>query len=381
MSGQLNGLQIEKKSLPRTVAVNFWAVLMLGACASTADLPQASMASCTTATCVLATITPGQWMAAEANPVVVNFEKVGSDGVVSDYAFTSTSWKNPKDQTLVFEAGKPYVLKFYNKFSKYNNTAGGDSEHYFTSPEFYRSIVIQKIVTPSATYKAPLLNDFELNAPAHNSNIDTEGAIYFVPVKTGIFTAVCKAGKHSDETKRAGMYATMQIAGKGLQNINFEVPADFPAALGDANHPFKSIDYASNDKDTRYWKSVVLKGSSNGIAASSVVLNIPGGPTSSKGSVMRFTKEGQDFGGVLLTSDFFKTMSLRKIHDKHAQIKPYFLESIEFAPGPSTTNPVNASKPGTGEVDLFMAPTVKGNYQFQLLRNASKVAIGSLQVS
>jgi hypothetical protein len=107
------------------------------------------------------------------------------------------------------------------------DTAGGDSEHYFTSPEFYRSIVIQKIVTPSATYKAPLLNDFELNAPAHNSNIDTEGAIYFVPVKTGIFTAVCKAGKHSDETKRAGMYATMQIAGKGLQNINLLFGEEF----------------------------------------------------------------------------------------------------------------------------------------------------------
>jgi len=332
---------------------------------SSRSLQQASNEHCRTAACYLGSISEAQWSMAAAKPTTVVFDKVDNSGAASDYAYLSKDWADPANKTLVFEAGKPYVLKFINRFSALNNTAGGDGEHYFTSPEFYSSIVVHKIVTPSATYRAPLLNDFELNAPAHNSNRDTEAEIYFVPVKSGVYTVLCKEGKHSDKSKGSGMFATLQIKGSAQRELNFEWPSDYPAALGDPKHPLKGISYASSSKQSDFWHQVELKSGEGGVAMSPLALRGNSAQAGFMGSVVRFTKAQGSAQPVTLKTEFFKTMALRKIHDKHAQIKPYMLTSIEFAAGASEANPVNATKPGTGEVDLFMVPTVQGNFDFR----------------
>lgn len=326
---------------------------------------------CATASCYLSTISEAQWAQAAARPVVVNFEKVDANGNAADYAFTSEHWADPANRTLVFETGKAYVLKFRNRYSSLNNTAGGDSEHYFTSPEFYKSIVVRKVVTPTAAYTAPYLNDFELNAPAHNNNVDTEGEIHFVPVKTGVFSAVCKPGEHSDLARRAGMWATLQIVGKSGANLDFDLPKDFPVALGDPKHALKAISYASNARDAEYWRTVPLADHLDGVSMQPVSLKGYVAQPGYKGSVLRLRKADGSTGNWTLTSDFFKTVALRKIHDQHAQIKPVLLTSIEFAAGPSTVNAVNAAKPGRGEIDLFAVPTVGGEFGLQFKTSAT----------
>ena len=338
-----------------------------------------SFADCSTASCYLSTISEAQWAAAAARPTVLNFEKVDANGAAADYAFTSEHWADPKNRTLVFETGKAYVLKFRNRFSSLNDSAGGDSEHYFTSPEFYKSIVVKKIVTPTATYTAPYLNDFELNAPAHNNNVDTEGEIHFVAVKAGVFSAVCKPGEHSDLAKRAGMWATLHIVGKSGANLDFGLPKDFPPALGDPKHALKGISYASNAKDADFWRTVPLADHLGGVTMPPVALKGYAAQPGYKGTVLRLRKADGSSGSWTLTSDFFKTMALRKIHDKHAQIKPVLLTSIEFAAGPSSINKVNAAKPGTGEIDLFMVPTVGGSYDFHF-KTAAASSTGLVQV-
>jgi hypothetical protein len=232
--------------------------------------------------------------------------------------------------------------------------------------------VVQKIVTPTATYRAALLNDFELNAPAHNSNLNTEAEIYFIPVKTGVFAALCKDGKHSDSAKKLGMFATLQIKGKAGSELDFEWPSDYPANLGDAKNGLKSIGYASSSKQADFWHEVVLQSGPGTVGMSPLALRGNPSQPGYLGSVVRFKKAPGSTQSLTLTTDFFKTMALRKIHDKHAQIKPYLLTSIEFAAGPSETNPVNASKPGTGEVDLFTVPTVQGSFDFRLSNGGGK---------
>lgn len=364
-----------KHHLPygRRAAVTLVGAAAIAACTSN-PVNVASNDHCRTASCYLGSVSQAQWKAAAASPITVVFDKVDNSGSAADYTYESKDWADPANKTLVFEAGKPYVLKFINRFSALNNSTGGDGEHYFTSPEFYKSIVVQKIVTPSATYRAPFLNDFELNAPALNSNRDTEAEIYFIPVKTGIFAALCKEGKHSDSAKRMGMYATLQIKGKGGRELDFELPSDYPAGLGDAKNELKSINYAGSSKQADFWHDVVLQTGDGRVSMSPLALRGSSKAPGYLGSVVRFKKAQGSSQGVILTSEFFKTMALRKIHDKHAQIKPYLLTSIEFAAGASEANPLNASKPGTGEVDLFMVPTVQGNFDFRFAGNGQTVA-------
>ena len=354
------------------------AALLAAGCA--VELRQApKFADCSTAACYLSTVSEAQWAEAAARPVSVNFDKLDANGTPADYTITSPNWSDPANRTLVFETGKAYVLKFRNRYSSFNNTAGGDSEHYFTSPEFYKSIVVRKIVTPTATYTAPYLNDFELNAPAHNNKVDTEAEIHFVAVKAGVFPAVCKPGEHSDYAKRAGMWATLQIVGKSGANLDFDLPKDYPAALGDPKHALKGIGYASNAKDTEFWRTLPLAEQAGGVAMQPLALQGYAGQPGYKGTVLRLRKAEGSTGNWTLTSDFFKTLALRKVHDPHVQIKPVLLTSIEFAAGPSAVNGVNASKPGRGEIDLFMVPTVAGAFDFQF-KTAAATSTGRVLV-
>lgn len=88
-------------------------------------------------------------------------------------------------QKLVFKAGQPYKLQLKN---------AGQKDHYFTAPEFYKSIATRKaMVNKYAEIKAPYFDAFEI--------LKTSGQIdlYFVPVVKGTYKSYCTIEDHRDK--------------------------------------------------------------------------------------------------------------------------------------------------------------------------------------
>jgi hypothetical protein len=170
------------------------------------------------------------------------------------YEFSSTKFASPTDDTLTFETGKPYVFKFTSPYSA-TETANNNQQHYFTSEGFWSSIAVKKIETTAATYNVPYLNDFELNEPTQGGvNRDKVAYIYFVPVKTGTWGAVCKEGNHGDSTLKTGMYATVRITGTPNLPLDFEIASDFDTALGNPLEPRK---VSSTDAYKTLWGGTI----------------------------------------------------------------------------------------------------------------------------
>jgi len=83
------------------------------------------------------------------------------------------------------KAGTPYKLELKNL---------GEKHHYFTAPEFYRSIATRKaMVNGQAEIKAPYFKAVEILK--EGGQID----LYFVPVKTGTYTVYCTIDDHREK--------------------------------------------------------------------------------------------------------------------------------------------------------------------------------------
>jgi uncharacterized cupredoxin-like copper-binding protein len=88
------------------------------------------------------------------------------------------------DGDLNFKVGQPYKLELKNK---------GEKKHYFTAPEFYKSIATRKAqVNGQAEIKAPYFTALEI---LPGGQLD----IYFVPTKRGKFATYCTIDDHRDE--------------------------------------------------------------------------------------------------------------------------------------------------------------------------------------
>lgn len=409
----------------------------------------AGYTGCKTASCYTNAITDAQWAAALADPVDLTMTKTSNPATAptdkSNYVYSSTKFISPTDHTLVFEAGKPYVLKFTSPYSTLTSpttdaSANNDQEHYFTSPGFYSSIAIKKIVTTAATYNVPYLNDFELNKPINNAE-GKVAYIYFVAVKTGTWGAQCKEGNHSSAATKQGMYATVTITGTPNLPLDFEIASDFDTALGNPLEPRK--DSATNAYKTLwggtitsstaqtgtvtnaavsgtvvgvdtlfttelvvggsitiggstkviatiadnthltitgtitaansavpYYKATVISNTVN-TAGSTATLTEASGATNfndvtltlNSGNVLRFTKTGTPAGKHTLTSNFFRKALFRKIQDQDVQIKPYYLNSVEFNPI-KTGTAISTSVPGVGQIDFWVSPIELGTFNF-----------------
>ena len=72
---------------------------------------------------------------------------------------------------------------------------------------------------------------------------------------------------------------------------------------------------------------------------------------------LRFQKASGDTGNYVVSGEFFKKLIVRKIHDRHVQFKPVYLDSMEFLTGASANNVDAANdvyaQPGAFEVDLY----------------------------
>ena len=96
-------------------------------------------------------------------------------------------------EKLVFKAGFPYKLELINI---------GKEKHYFTAPEFYRSIASRKVQANNiGEVKAPYFLAIEL-LPG-GGQLD----LYFVPVKKGTYKVFCTRKGH----RKNGMEGTIVI--------------------------------------------------------------------------------------------------------------------------------------------------------------------------
>lgn len=100
---------------------------------------------------------------------------------------------NPKHIKL--KAGKPYRLVLKNT---------GEKDHYYTAPEFFKSVAWRKAMTPRP-------HGGELKAPYYTAvEAFKKGGIielYLVPVTTGTYTVICTIDDHKD----LGMTGTIVV--------------------------------------------------------------------------------------------------------------------------------------------------------------------------
>ncbi len=130
--------------------------------------------------------------------VVTGFSYAGGDYVTNSAEIVKKAdWKKMKTVTvemvemeygpdeLVFEAGQPYKLILKNS---------GKKKHYFTAPEFYKSIATRKVQSDKdGEIKVPYLLALEMMADGGQLDL------YFVPVKKGTFQVYCTIDDHRTE--------------------------------------------------------------------------------------------------------------------------------------------------------------------------------------
>ncbi|MCB1744875.1 MAG: hypothetical protein KDK91_31200 [Gammaproteobacteria bacterium] len=131
-----------------------------------------------------------------------------SEGYVTNYEeiVKAADWSNMKTVVveldehsyshdgLHFKVGQSYRLRLRNV---------GEQKHYFTAPEFFRSIATRKVQSDKdGEIKAPYFTALEMMA--NGGTLD----LYFVPVRTGRYPVRCTIDDH----ERQGMHDTITIA-------------------------------------------------------------------------------------------------------------------------------------------------------------------------
>jgi uncharacterized cupredoxin-like copper-binding protein len=87
-------------------------------------------------------------------------------------------------EILTLEKDKPYKLVIQNK---------GAKDHYFTAPDFFKSIATRKAQTKDGEIKAPYFTALE----AYKNGGAIE--LFFVPVKNGTFPVYCTIDDHKEK--------------------------------------------------------------------------------------------------------------------------------------------------------------------------------------
>lgn len=86
-------------------------------------------------------------------------------------------------EKLTFKANQPYKLVIKNT---------GEKPHYYTAPQFFKSIATRKVQTAEAEVKAPYLDAIEVNPKG-------TAELFFVPVKAGTYEVFCTIEDHRDK--------------------------------------------------------------------------------------------------------------------------------------------------------------------------------------
>ena len=96
-------------------------------------------------------------------------------------------------EKIIFKAGRPYKLELINI---------GKEKHYFTAPEFYKSIATRKVqANKLGEVKAPYFLAIELLSGGGQLDL------YFVPMKKGTYKVFCTRKGH----RKKGMEGILVI--------------------------------------------------------------------------------------------------------------------------------------------------------------------------
>jgi len=96
-------------------------------------------------------------------------------------------------EPLRLKAGQPYKIELRNV---------GEKDHYYTAPEFFRSVAWRKLmVNRNAEIKVDYVTATEVLKK--NGQLD----LYLVPVKTGSYTVYCSIDDHRDK----GLHSTIVV--------------------------------------------------------------------------------------------------------------------------------------------------------------------------
>lgn len=96
-------------------------------------------------------------------------------------------------RALRLKAGQPYKIVMKNM---------GEKDHYYTAPEFFRSVATRKaMVNGQAEIKAPYFTAFEMMKGGGQLDL------YVVPVTKGTFPVYCTIEDHRDQ----GMEGTITV--------------------------------------------------------------------------------------------------------------------------------------------------------------------------
>jgi uncharacterized cupredoxin-like copper-binding protein len=113
---------------------------------------------------------------------------------MTGYAFNPTN--------LNLTVGQAYRFKIHHTGD------GSNDKHYYTAPEFFKSVVTRKLQDANGEFKFPYMNAVELtDTPALSGKV-TYMDLYIVPTVVGTFPATCTISGHA----AAGMAGTITVS-------------------------------------------------------------------------------------------------------------------------------------------------------------------------
>lgn len=286
------------------------------------------------------------WAHMEWNPVTIKFE-LGTAGVgrveSSSDVVSSANWSEVETVTvemkelssthfvfepnhLTFTAGRPYILRI-------KNANGNASKHYLTASEFYKSIATRKAQTADAEYKAPFFKAFELK-----TGTDRQLELFFVPMVPGEYGFLCTIPGHAE----LGMTGTITVVGEPQNPIDLQVASEW-------SRPLDTDPRASSSHEVWSSRETVEVTLVEGPEAGSFSFN-PSSVALAKDHayVLKIHNPTGNVKHYFTTTDFYRTLVLRKAEDSHAEIKAPYFNAIELMVGGST--------------ELFIVPTKSGIY-------------------
>ena len=135
-----------------------------------------------------------------SHPVWMDVETVEVE-ILSPYAPPNMTGYAFSPSNLELIVGKGYILKIKQIGD------GSNDKHYYTAPEFFKSVVTRKLQDASAEVKFPYINAVELTDTPELAGQETYIDLYIVPTVAGVYDVICTISGHAE----AGMRGTITV--------------------------------------------------------------------------------------------------------------------------------------------------------------------------
>lgn len=260
---------------------------------------------------------------------------------------------------LTFQAGVPVTLTVRNPGPQVTG------RHYLSAPDFFHTAAWRKVETVDAEYKAPYFYAVGL---AYDPATTTEVELQFIPMAPGTWTAYCQLGVTGGDqyediiaglvtpdtaTGHAGHGMTLPITvtgdlgvtlDQGVSGWNVELGRD---ARRNRNNPvWVNADGGSLRDETYADPPVMLQElSDTAMAFSPSAINLVTG----RGYAVGLANPSTNMSSHYFTApEFMRSVVLRGVEDRAADIRAPYLSAIELVIG--------------GSARALMVPTVAGTF-------------------